>query len=217
MEIVDFILHFDAHLQAIIDQLGGWSYIILFGVIFAETGLVVLPVLPGDSLLFVAGTLAGTGMLKLGILMPTLVVAAILGDSVNYWIGHRVGRKAFARQNSRWFKPEHLAQTQAFYAKHGGKTLILARFLPIIRTFAPFVAGVGRMHYPMFLAYNVVGAVLWVVGLTLAGYFFGSISVVKDNFEVAIILVILASFVPAIVGYLRHRKSSPSKPAAAKS
>jgi membrane-associated protein len=152
MDVFEFILHIDEHLQSLIQQLGSWSYILLFAVIFGETGLVVLPFLPGDSLLFVVGTLAGTGMLRLGLLLPLLVVATILGDNVNYWIGRSIGRRVFERKNARFIKPEHLHRTQEFYERHGGKTIVLARFVPIIRTFAPFVAGVGRMHYPLFLA-----------------------------------------------------------------
>jgi membrane-associated protein len=212
MDVFEFILHIDEHLQSLIQQLGSWSYILLFAVIFGETGLVVLPFLPGDSLLFVVGTLAGTGMLRLGLLLPLLVVATILGDNVNYWIGRSIGRRVFERKNARFIKPEHLHRTQEFYERHGGKTIVLARFVPIIRTFAPFVAGVGRMHYPLFLAYSVVGAVLWAAGLTLAGYFFGSIPLVKDHFEVALIVVVLLSLAPAAYEFARHRQERP-KPA----
>lgn len=208
MEIFDFILHIDSYLQQIIEQLGLWSYAILFLIIFAETGLVVTPFLPGDSLLFAAGALAGGGYLNLWILLPTFFAAAVIGDTINYWIGNTFGSRAFRKENARFFKPGYLAQTQAFYAKHGGKTIVLARFLPIIRTFAPFVAGVGQMRYGTFLFYNVLGALVWVVSLTLLGYFFGSIPIIKENFEYVVILIVLLSLVPPVIEFLRHRRSA---------
>lgn len=164
MEIFDFIIHFDEYLAKIIAAFGPWTYAILFIIIFAETGLVVTPFLPGDSLLFVVGTLAGSelGGLNIWIAYITLLLAAILGDTVNYWIGHKIGDKAFSKKNSRIFKREYLEKTQEFYEKHGGKTIIIARFVPIVRTFAPFVAGVGRMHYSTFISYNVIGGFIWV-------------------------------------------------------
>jgi membrane-associated protein len=201
----DFILHIDTYLQQIIDQLGSWTYVILFLIIFAETGLVVTPFLPGDSLLFAAGTLAASGYVDLWILLVTFFMAAVLGNSVNYWIGHKIGPRAFSNKNARFFKPGYLAQTEAFFAKHGGKTIILTRFVPIVRTFAPFVAGVGTMKHSTFMFYNVIGALLWTVALTLAGYFFGSIPLIKDNFEYMVFLIVFVSVVPAVIGYFRHR------------
>lgn len=208
MGIFDFILHIDSYLAQFIDQLGALSYGLLFLIVFAETGLVVTPFLPGDSLLFAAGALAGGGFLEVWILLPVLFVAAVAGDTVNYWIGNKFGTRAFRKENARFLKPGYLAQTQAFYAKHGGKTIVLARFVPIVRTFAPFVAGVGSMRYGTFLLYNVVGAFVWVVSLTLAGFFFGSIPVVKENFEYVVFLIVLLSVVPPFVEYLKHRRSA---------
>jgi membrane-associated protein len=218
MELIDFILHIDEHLQSLINSVGPMIYAVLFGIIFAETGFVVTPFLPGDSLLFAAGALAGGGLLDVRIIIPMLLAAAIIGDSVNYYIGQRLGKRAFSKDNARFFKPEYLAKTQAFYEKHGGKTIIIARFLPIVRTFAPFVAGVGHMDYRKFLTYNVIGAVLWVVGLTLAGYFFGSIPVVKENFEIAIFIIIGLSILPVIIEFIKHRlagknRAAPKAPA----
>lgn len=207
MELIDFILHVDEHLQALIHSFGPLVYIVLFGIIFAETGFVVTPFLPGDSLLFAAGALAGGGLMDVRIIIPTLLAAAIIGDSVNYQIGRHLGKRAFSKDNARFFKPEYLAKTQAFYEKHGGKTIIMARFVPIVRTFAPFVAGVGRMDYRTFLAYNVVGAILWVVGLTLAGYFFGGMPIIKNNFEIAIFGIIGLSLLPVAIEFIRHHLS----------
>lgn len=208
MNAFNFILHLDTYLQQIIDQLGALSYALLFLVIFAETGLVVTPFLPGDSLLFAAGTLAGGGYLELWMLLATFFAAAVLGNTTNYWIGRKLGARAFTNANARFLKPGYLAQTEAFFERHGGKTIILTRFVPIVRTFAPFVAGVGRMPHGTFQFYNVVGALLWVAGLTLAGYFFGSIPIVKENFEYVVILIVLLSIVPPVVEYLKHRKSA---------
>jgi membrane-associated protein len=206
MEIIDFLLHLDQHLSAIIDAFGIYTYIILFLIIFAETGFVVTPFLPGDSLLFVVGTLAGSGFLNIWIVYISLLLAAILGDSINYWIGHHTGPKIFAKENSRLFNKAYLEKTREFYAKHGGKTIILARFLPIIRTFAPFVAGVGKMHYSTFIFYNIIGGFIWVTSLTFAGYFFGGLPVIKENFEYAIIGIIVLSIMPMIIEYLKHKK-----------
>lgn len=208
MEIVQFFLHLDEHLANIISTLGPLTYGLLFAIIFAETGLVIMPFLPGDSLLFVVGTLAGNGLLNIVIVYITLLVAAILGDTANYWIGHHFGAKVFAKDNSRLFNKAYLEKTREFYVKHGGKTIILARFIPIIRTFAPFVAGIGKMHYGTFFIYNVVGAFIWVTTFTLAGYFFGSHPFVKDNFEIAVVVVVLASIVPVIVEYFKHKKEA---------
>ncbi len=208
MNPVDFILHIDDHLYSLIETFGPATYLILFAIVFAETGLVVIPFLPGDSLLFAAGALAGGGLLDLRIVIPLLLAAAIIGDTVNYWIGQRIGARAFSKEKARFFKPEYLAKTQHFYEKHGGKTIIIARFIPIVRTFAPFVAGVGHMHYRTFLMYNVVGAILWVVSLTLAGYFFGSIPVIKENFELAVLGIIALSLLPMVIEFIKHKLSS---------
>jgi membrane-associated protein len=205
-KIIDIALHLDKHLSALIQQYGLWTYAILFMVIFIETGFVVMPFLPGDSLLFAAGTFAALKALKVGWLILALSAAAIIGDTVNYWIGHYVGPKVFRKEKARFFKKEHLDRTHAFYEKHGGKTIIIARFVPIIRSFAPFVAGIGRMSYSRFLAYNVVGGVGWVVLLVGAGYFFGTIPFVKKNFSLAVLAIIAISTVPIVTEYLRHRK-----------
>ncbi|MBI4066870.1 DedA family protein [Candidatus Gottesmanbacteria bacterium] len=206
MEIIDFILHLDDYLAKIINLFGSYTYIILFLIIFAETGLVVTPFLPGDSLLFVIGTLSGSGFLNIWISYLTLLSAAILGDTVNYWIGHHLGTKVFSRENSRLFSKANLEKTRLFYEKHGGKTIILARFLPILRTFAPFVAGVGKMHYSTFLIYNLIGGFVWVTGLTFAGYFFGGLAIIKENFEYAVIGIVLISLIPLVIEYLKHKR-----------
>lgn len=202
---LDFLLHFDDYLAQLINIVGPFTYVVLFIIIFAETGLVVTPFLPGDSLLFVVGTLAGSGFLNIWISFFTLLSAAIVGDTVNYWIGHKIGPKVFSQENSRIFKKAYLEKTREFYEKHGKKTIILARFAPIVRTFAPFVAGVGKMHYQTFLLYNVIGAVLWVTSLTLAGYFFGSLPWVKANFEYIVYLIILISLLPMVVEYVKYK------------
>lgn len=203
--VIDFFLHLDKHLAAIIERFGNGSYVILFLIVFCETGLVITPFLPGDSLLFAAGAFAALGSFSLPLLIGLLIVAAILGDTVNYWIGSRIGPRAF-NGNVRFLKQEYLERTVAFYERHGGKTIVLARFVPIVRTFAPFVAGVGRMSYPRFLAYNVGGAVLWVVLFTVAGYFFGNIPAVQENFTLVILAIILLSVVPILVEALRARR-----------
>jgi len=205
--IIDFVLHLDHYLNVIIEWAGIWTYLILFVVIFIETGLVVMPFLPGDSLLFAAGALSALGKtLNPVLLFALLAVAAILGDTVNYWIGHFIGEKAFT-VNSRFLKKEHLDRTQAFYNKHGGKTIFLARFIPIIRTFAPFVAGIGRMRYGYFITYNVVGGIVWTGLFIFSGYFFGNVPFIKNNFSLVVIAIILISFLPPVVEYLRSRKS----------
>lgn len=206
MELFDFFLHLDEHLANIINTFGNFTYVILFLIIFAETGLVVTPFLPGDSLLFVVGTLSGSGFLKIWVVYITLLAAAILGDTVNYWIGHHIGPRVFAKENSKIFKKAYLEKTREFYEKHGGKTIILARFLPIIRTFAPFVAGVGKMHYNTFLFYNVLGGFIWVTSLTFAGYFFGGLPFIKENFEYAVIGIILVSLLPMVIEYISHKR-----------
>jgi membrane-associated protein len=194
-QFIDFFLHLDVHLGEIIRNYGTWTYGILFLIIFVETGLVVMPLLPGDSLLFAAGTFAALGDLDPWLLCGLLITAAILGDTVNYWIGKAIGPRAFSG-NMRFLKQEYLLKTQQFYEKHGGKTIILARFVPIVRTFAPFVAGVGTMHYPRFLAYNVVGAVVWVTMFVWLGYLFGNIPAVKERFSLVILGIILVSVLP---------------------
>ncbi|MCC6146518.1 MAG: DedA family protein [Anaerolineaceae bacterium] len=210
--VIDFVLHLDHYLNLIIAWAGIWTYLILFVVIFVETGLVVMPFLPGDSLLFAAGALSALGVtLNPVLLFALLAVAAVLGDTANYWIGHYIGDKAFAA-NSRFLKKEHLDRTQAFYNKHGGKTIFLARFIPIIRTFAPFVAGVGRMHYGYFITYNVVGGIVWTGLFIFAGYFFGNVPFIKSNFSIVVFAIIFISFLPPIIEYLRNRKAPKAEP-----
>ncbi|MEJ5202755.1 MAG: DedA family protein [Anaerolineales bacterium] len=206
---IDFVIHLDKYLSMIINWAGAWTYAVLFVVIFIETGLVVTPFLPGDSLLFAAGTFAALGDLNPFLMWFLLSGAAILGDTANYWIGHFVGEKAFT-SNSRLIKKEYLERTHAFYEKHGGKTIFLARFIPIIRTFAPFVAGIGRMRYGYFISYNVFGGLIWPGLFIFAGYFFGNVPVVKENFSLVIIAIIVISVIPAVVEALRGRKA-PAK------
>ncbi len=212
-QIIDPILHLDKYMVAIIDLFGLWTYVILFLVVFAETGLVVTPFLPGDSLLFVAGTLSGSGYMNITIVYFSLLAAAILGDTVNYWVGHYIGPQVFANKNSRFFKKEYLDKTHKFYEKHGGKTIILARFVPIIRTFAPFVAGVGKMHYETFLIYNVVGGFLWVTGFVLAGYYFGGLEIIEENFHYAVFGIIIVSVLPMLYEYIKHKREAKIAPA----
>lgn len=200
---IDLFLHLDKHLAEIITHYGTWTYGLLFFVIFMETGFVVTPFLPGDSLLFAAGTFAALGSLNVHFLAGLLMAAAILGDTVNYWIGHALGERAY---QSRWVKKEYLDRTHAFFEKHGGKTIFLARFVPIVRTFAPFVAGVGRMSYGYFLSYNIFGGIAWVALFTFAGYFFGNIPFVKQNFSLVILAIILISVLPMAVEVWRSRK-----------
>lgn len=202
--IIDIILHMDKYLGQIIQEYGTWTYLLLFIVIFMETGFVITPFLPGDSLLFAAGTFAGMGYLNIAVLFVLLTAAAILGDTVNYWIGHTIGPRAFSG-NIRFLKKEYLDRTHAFYEKHGGKTIIIARFIPIIRTFAPFVAGVGEMTYGKFISYNVIGGVAWVALFTLGGYFFGNLPFVQDNFTFVILAIIIISVMPAIIEFVRGR------------
>ncbi len=202
---VDFFLHLDRHLAEVIQQYGAWTYALLFLIVFLETGLVVTPFLPGDSLLFAAGSFAALGALRLWPLFFLLCAAAILGDTVNYAIGHYLGPKVFHFPRSRLFNPEHLRQTHDFYEKYGGKTIIIARFIPIVRTFAPFVAGIGAMSYARFLIYNVLGGVLWVFVCLFAGHFFGNLPFVRKNFSLVIVAIIFISVLPALVEYLRHR------------
>lgn len=206
-ELVDFILHLDVHLNTIIKNFGIWTYLLLFLIIFLETGVVVTPFLPGDSLLFAAGSFAALGSLNVFALFILLTLAAILGDTLNYWIGHFIGPRAFSG-NTRFLKKEYLDRTHVFYEKYGGKTIILARFIPIIRTFAPFVAGIGAMNYPHFFFYNVIGAVLWVSIFTFGGYFFGNLPFVRDNFTIVIMVIILISVLPGVFEFLREKFKS---------
>ncbi|MCX6055194.1 MAG: DedA family protein [Chloroflexi bacterium] len=206
---IDFILHIDVHLTEIINSFGLWSYAILFVIIFIETGLVVTPFLPGDSLLFAAGALANiTGAFDIKLLYLLMVAAAILGDTANYWIGHFIGPKVFT-QKSRWFKKEYMDRTQAFYEKHGGKAIFLARFVPIVRTFAPFVAGIGKMRYGYFISYNIIGGILWPAVFLFGGYFFGSNQFVQDHFSLVAVVIILISIVPIFIEWLKSRKNKP--------
>ncbi len=207
-DFIQILLHLDQHLAWFVQQYGAWVYALLFLIVFCETGLVVTPFLPGDSLLFVAGTLAAVGGMDAVLLTGVLAVAAILGDTVNYWIGHFFGDRVFAAERPWLIKREHLERTQQFYARHGGKTIILARFVPIVRTFAPFVAGIGSMAYGRFLLYNVVGGLLWVVGLVLAGYFFGNLPAVKNNLTLVILGIVFVSVLPVVVEYLRHARAT---------
>ncbi len=206
---IDLVLHLDQHLAALTAAYGPWIYGLLFLIVFCETGLVVTPFLPGDSLLFVAGTIAAAGGMDVHVLIVLLIVAAVLGDGVNYAIGARVGPKVFS-DDARFLKREHLDKATAFYLRHGGKTIVLARFIPIIRTYAPFVAGMAKMPYRRFLAFNAGGAVLWVASLTYAGFLFGNLPWVKDNLSLVLIGIILLSISPAIVEYLRARLARPA-------
>ena len=205
---LDFFLHLDEYLATFITNYGAWTYGILFAIIFVETGLVIMPFLPGDSLLFAAGTFAALGSLNVWYLMGLLIVAAITGDAVNYSIGHYLGERAY---NIKWIKKEYLEKTHAFFEKHGGKAIFLARFVPIVRTFAPFVAGIGKMSYGYFATYNIIGGIVWVVTFTLLGFFFGNIPFVKKNFELVIIVIILLSVVPMIYEWWKARRESKAK------
>lgn len=202
--LIDLFLHLDKHLNELILQYGALTYVILFLVIFAETGFVFTPFLPGDSLLFAAGTFAAIGSFNVHILFLILSVAAIIGDTVNYWIGHFIGMKLFDKY-PRILKKEYLEKTHKFYEKHGGKTIIIARFVPIVRTFAPFVAGIGSMSYPKFISYNIIGGLLWCALFIYGGYFFGNLSFVKNNFSIVIITIIFISILPGIIEFLRHK------------
>jgi membrane-associated protein len=203
--LIDFILHIDQHLQEIIGRYGTLTYLILFLIVFCETGLVIMPLLPGDSLLFAAGTFAALGSLNPWLLILLLCIAAIAGDTVNYWIGRWVGPRAFDGR-IRWLRQDYLRRTEEFYQRHGGKTIVLARFVPIIRTFAPFVAGVGRMDYGKFIGYNVGGGVLWVTLFTLGGYLFGNLPVVRDNFSLVVLAIIAVSMIPLVTEWIKARK-----------
>ncbi|MEQ1774976.1 MAG: DedA family protein [Burkholderiales bacterium] len=205
---IDIVLHLDKYLQVLIQNYGVWIYAILFLIIFCETGLVIMPFLPGDSLLFVAGALAATGSMDVHALFMVLVAASFMGDNTNYWIGRFFGPRVFSRHGSLLLNPKHLERTQGFYDRHGGKTVVIARFLPIVRTFAPFVAGIGRMIVPRFMMFAFGGAVLWIGSLVYAGYFFGNIPWVKNNLSLVIVGIVIVSILPGIVEFLRRRFSS---------
>lgn len=211
---VDLMLHLDTHLAALVAEYGAWVYAILFAIVFCETGLVVTPFLPGDSLLFVAGALAAAGGMHIGLLIVLLVIAAVLGDAVNYAVGAWFGPKVFRWESSRFFNRSAFDRTHAFYETHGGKTVIIARFMPLIRTFAPFVAGVARMRYARFAMFNVTGALLWVVSLTLAGYWFGNLPWVKQNLTLVILVIIAISLAPVAVAWVKSKVSGASNQAA---
>lgn len=202
---IDFILHLDTHLTQLVGQYGVLTYVILFSIVFAETGFVVLPFLPGDSLLFAAGAIAALGSLSIWPMWAMLVIAAIGGDTVNYWIGHFLGRKIVDHPSIKFINQEHIDKTEQFYKKYGAKTIILARFVPIVRTFAPFVAGVGTMHYGTFITYNVIGGLLWVSLFTLAGYFFGNLEFIKENFHYVVLIIIGLSVIPMIYEYIQYK------------
>jgi membrane-associated protein len=204
-DFLDILLHLDKYLDSVIKSYGSLTYGVLFLVVFCETGLVVTPILPGDSLLFAVGAFSAIGSLDLGLVIVLLCIAAIAGDTVNYWIGYTVGPRVFTKEKSFFFNKEYLERTHLFYQKYGGKTIIIARFIPIIRTFAPFVAGIGRMTYIRFILYNIVGGIVWVLGLVLAGYFFGNIPLVKNNFSLIILAIIVISVMPIITGLMRKR------------
>ena len=209
--LINLVLHLDKYLGEIIQNYGTWTYLIMFFMIFMETGFVITPFLPGDSLIFAAGAFAGLGYLNVAILFAVFGFAAIAGDTANYWIGHYIGPRAFSG-SVRFLKKEYIDRTHAFYEKYGGKTIILARFIPIIRTFAPFVAGVGAMTYPKFIAYNVIGGLVWVALFTFMGYFFGNLPVVQENFTFVIFAIIFISLLPAIIEVIRSRQEARKQP-----
>ena len=204
---IDIVLHLDKHLAVLVQQYGIWIYAILFAIIFSETGFVVTPFLPGDSLLFVAGALAALGGMDIGLLIAVLFAAAVLGNMLNYQIGRYLGPKVFNWESSRLFNKVALEKTHAYYEKHGGKTLVISRFLPLFRTFAPFVAGIGAMSYPRFTFFNLIGAIFWVGSLTMAGYFFGNLPWVQQNLTAVILGIIVVSLIPVFIGWLQHRKA----------
>lgn len=208
--LVNVVMHLDTHLLALTQQYGLWIYAILFMIIFSETGLVIFPFLPGDSLLFVAGALCGAGALDIYMLLPLLMLAAFMGDNTNYWTGRLIGKRLLKFGNSRFIKQEHLDKTHAFYHKHGGKTIIFARFLPIVRTFAPFVAGIARMHYRLFMMFSVVGSVTWIAFFVIGGYFLGNIPFIKDNLTLMILVIVFISLAPAMMEFIRHRRVQSS-------
>lgn len=205
MNLVNFILHIDTHLVQLVSDYGAITYAIIFGIIFIETGLVLTPFLPGDSLLFATGALAALGSFNVWFILPLMILAAILGDTSNYWIGHFFGEKMIANPKIP-IKKEHIEKTKAFFEKYGGKTIILARFVPIVRTFAPFVAGVGKMHYGKFISYNIIGGIAWVTLFILAGFFFGNIPSIKENFSIVVMAIILISVVPMVIEAIKHKR-----------
>ena len=209
---IDLFLHLDKHLKEFVDAYGAFTYLALFVVVFCETGLVVTPILPGDSLLFAAGAIAALGSLNPHLLVILLTIAAVLGDAVNYQIGRRLGPAVFKQESGRFFKREHLERTQAFYERYGGKTIIIARFVPIVRTFAPFLAGVGQMNYHQFAIYNITGAIAWVVIGVYAGYLFGNVKIVQENFSLVIIAIVVISLLPAAFEYWRARRAKSLSP-----
>jgi len=213
---LDILLHLDTHLTDLVNQYGVATYAILFLIVFAETGLVITPFLPGDSLLFAAGAIASLGSLNVWLIVVMLIIAAILGDTVNYWIGHFFGRKLVDNPKITLINQEHIDKTEQFYKKYGAKTIILARFVPIVRTFAPFVAGVGSMHYSTFIMYNIIGGVLWVSMFTFLGYFFGNMEFIKENFHYAVFAIIGLSIIPMIYEYIQHKRN-PDVPGVATS
>ncbi|MBL7975753.1 MAG: DedA family protein [Candidatus Kapabacteria bacterium] len=204
--LLDYIIHIDKYLQLIVDSMGMWTYVILFAVIFAETGLVVTPFLPGDSLLFAIGALCGAHILDIAVIIPLLIVAANSGDALNYFLGRKLGPKVFSSESSKLFNKKHLEKTNNFYEKYGGKTIIIARFMPIVRTFAPFVAGVGKMSFRNFVLYSISGGIFWISSLTLLGYFFGGMEVVKKNMSLVIVAIIIISILPAVVEYIKSKR-----------
>ncbi len=204
---VDIVLNLDTHLLALTQEYGMWVYAILFLIIFAETGLVVTPFLPGDSLLFVAGALCGLGVLEIELLAPLLIVASFTGDNTNYWVGRLVGTRLIKRVNAGFLRREYLDRTHAFYQKHGGKTIIFARFLPIVRTYAPFVAGIGRMDYRLFVSFSALGSVAWITFFTVGGYFLGNIPVIRDNLTLMIVAIVFISILPALIKFIQHRRA----------
>ena len=206
--LINVVMHLDAHLLTMTQQYGMWVYAILFLIIFSETGLVVFPFLPGDSLLFVAGALCGINALDLYILLPLLMLAAFMGDNTNYWTGRLIGKRLIKLGNSRFLKHEHLDKTHAFYKKHGGKTVLFARFLPIVRTFAPFVAGIGRMQYRQFLFFSALGSLVWISFFVIGGYFLGNIPLIKNNLTLMILVIVFISLVPAMLEFIRQRRIS---------
>ncbi|HQS57381.1 MAG: hypothetical protein B7Y56_14470 [Gallionellales bacterium 35-53-114] len=214
MEIITYlfnvVMNLDSHLLALTQQYGMWIYAILFTIIFSETGLVIFPFLPGDSLLFVAGALCGIGALDIYLLLPLLMLAAFMGDNTNYWTGRLVGKRLVKFGNSRFLKTEHLDKTHAFYKKHGGKTIIFARFLPIVRTFAPFVAGIARMHYRLFVLFSAAGSVVWIAFFVIGGFFLGNIPLIKNNLTLMILVIVFVSLLPAMLEFIRHRRGQNS-------
>jgi len=210
---LDFFLHLDKHLLPVIQEYGSWTYLLLFAIVFAETGLVATPFLPGDSLLFAAGAFAAAGSLSVWVLIAVLIVAAVLGDTVNYWVGHFFGQRLLNAKRFRVVRPEHLAYTEEFFERYGGKTIIIARFVPIVRTLAPFVAGIGRMRYGRFMSFNLVGGIGWVLICTWAGFFFGNLPFVKKNFSLVVLAIIFLSILPAVWEIVQAKRRAAKSPA----